>query len=52
MSQLHLQDEAAASMVEYAFLLAGIALVAAIAFPFFAERVSDLFDRPLPFFGP
>ena len=45
-------SEAGASMVEYGLLLAGIAIVVAISLPLFADAVTELLGRPMPFFGP
>lgn len=36
-------------MVEYGLLLAGIAIVVAISLPFFANMITNLLGRPLPF---
>lgn len=43
-----LTDEEGASMVEYAFLIAGIAVIVAIAAVTFGPAISELFGRPLP----
>lgn len=51
MRRAQLHDEDGASMVEYGFLLAGIAIVVALALPVFADEVKALFAGPLSFLG-
>lgn len=45
--RLDLREEAGASMVEYAFLIAGIALVVAVSLTVFGPAVRDLFSLPM-----